>query len=65
MVVFSAVGWGVLSNKHFVLSKSLLDFLTFSLGAYDFLGKGTMLLDDMISVLDLFCIVNSRISSSF
>ena len=47
------------------LSNWPLDFLTSSLGAYDSLGNGPMISDDMISVLDLLHPVNSRISSSF
>ena len=38
-------------------------FLTFSLGVSDSLGNGQMVLDDMISVLDIFHPVNSGISA--
>ena len=39
--------------------------LIFSLGAYDFLGSGQMVLDDMISVIGIIHPVNYRISSIF
>ena len=40
-------------------------FLTFSIGLSDSLGNGPMILDDIISVLDLLHPFNSRISSRF
>ena len=54
-----------ISTKRYISSKSLLDISTFSLGASDILGNGTMALEDMISVLDLIQIFNFRISSYF
>ena len=62
---FSMGKEGVLYTKSLISSKSPLDFSKFSLGEYAFLGNGTMVLDDTISVLGLLHPVNSRISSSF
>ena len=55
----------VVTNDFLVSSKSLLVFLIFSIGLLDSLRNGPMILDDMISVIDLLHPVNSRISSSF
>ena len=52
----------VVTNVCLVSSKSPLVFLTFSLGVSYSLGNGQMVLDDMISVLDILHPVNSRIS---
>ena len=52
----------VVTNACLVSSKSPLVFLTFSLGVSYSLGNGKMVLDEMISVLDLSQPVNSRIS---
>ena len=52
----------VVTNAFLVSSKSPLVFITLSLGVSYYLGNGEMVLDDMISVLDLIHPVNSRIS---
>ena len=65
MLVFNQGGGGGISTKSLISSKSPLAFSNFSLGAYDFLGNGPMVLDDMISVLDIIHPVNSIIRSSF
>ena len=56
---------GVISTKSLISSKSPLAFSKFSLGESVFLGNGPMVLDDMISVLDLSHPVNYIISSRF
>ena len=53
------------TNSFLVSSKSPLFFLTFSPGLSYLLGNGSLIFEDMISVLDLTQPVNSRISSSF
>ena len=55
----------VITNAFLVSSKSPLFFLTFSLGLSDYLGNGSMILDYMISLIDILHPVNSRISSIF
>ena len=55
----------VVTNEFLVSSKSPLILLNFSLGLSDFLGNGSLILDDMISVLDIMYPVNYRISSRF
>ena len=58
-------GGGVLFTKILISSKSPLAFSTLSLGASNFLGNGPMVLDDIISVLDLLQPGNYRISLRF
>ena len=55
----------VVTNAFLVSSKFPLVYLTFSLGVSDSLVNGQMVLDGMVSVLDLLHHVNSRISSIF
>ena len=67
----------VVTNTCLVSSKYPLIFLTFSLDVSDYLGNGRMVLDGMISVIDIFTLltlesvldiihpVNSVISSRF
>ena len=50
------------TNAFLVSFKSLLVFLTLSIGVSDSLGNGEMVFDDMISVLGLLQPVNSKIS---
>ena len=53
----------VVTNACLVSYKSRLLFIYFSLGVSDSLGKGQMVLDDIISVLDLLHPINSGISA--
>ena len=65
MLIFNRGGGGILYTTISISPKYLLEVSTFSLGASDFLGNGPMVLDDMISVLDLIHHVNYIISSIF
>ena len=55
----------VVTNAFSVSSKSPLVFLTLSLGLPNLVGNGSLILDDVILVLDILRPVNSIISSRF
>ena len=55
----------VVTNAFSVSSKYQLVFLTFSFGLSDFFGNRSLILEDIISLLDILQPVNSRISSIF
>ena len=55
----------VVTNAFSVSSKPPLIFPTFSIELSDFFGNGSLICEDMISVLDILHLVNSRIKVRF
>ena len=55
----------VVTNDFLVSSKYPLVFLTFILGLSDLFGNGSLIFEDMLSVLDLFYLIKYIIKVSF
>ena len=55
----------VVTNNFYISSKPPLVFLALILGLSDFFYKGPLIFEDIISLLDLIYLVNSKIKISF